>query len=180
MSYRSVQSFILSGLSGAGKTTAKEYLAARGYETISVGDVVQKQYDKEATESVAEFVRRKHECEGLACFTKSAIATLERRVTEQTDGVVIEGVHSASAVRCVREAFGWTPIVWIDAPQRLRLQRVRRRSEDTLDHIELLQRDLRELNSGLSELTPPFGCDYVLNNDSSLAAFKTELAATLQ
>ena len=174
-----MKSFVLSGLSGAGKTTAKEYLAARSYETISVGDVVQNQYDKEANESIAEFIRQKHEYKGLACFTKSAIATLNRRVTEQTDGVVVEGVHSASAVRCVREAFGWTPIVWIDAPQRLRLRRVRQRSGDTLDHADLLQRDLRELNSGLSELAPPFGCDYVLNNDSSLAAFKAELAAIL-
>lgn len=101
-------------------------------------------------------------------------------MTEQTDGVVVEDVHSPSAVRYVREAFGWTPIVWIDAPQRLRLQRVRQRSEDTLDDADLLQRNLRELNSGLSELAPPFGCDYVLNNDSSLAGFKTESAAILK
>jgi len=178
-----VQSYIISGLSGSGETTAKEYAKRLGYETVSVGDTVRQAYhDQHWSESVGEFVQRIHEERGRAAFVQEAITELDQRLARHDDapaGVVIEGIQSNTSVKAVRDRFGPTPVVWIQAPLSLRLRRCRRRDESHTS-AGLLYRDLRELNSGMADLAAPLGHDYHVLNDGLHRTFKRRLAAVFE
>ena len=178
-----VRSFVISGLSGSGKTTAGEYAKRWGYDTVSVGDTVRQAYDEQdRDESVDEFVLRIHEESGRTAFVQEALTELDQRLVRRDDaptGVVVEGVHSKTAVEAVRDRFGPTPVVWVRTPLPLRLQRCRRRDEGHTS-ADLLCRDLRELNSGMSDLAAPFGHDYHVLNDGLRQAFEERLAAIFE
>lgn len=154
------------------------YAERLGYATVSLGEVVrQARQDRGHDDSTAEFVLRTHETAGRAQFAREAVADLKQQLAdcdEPPAGVVVEGVQSRASVRSVQKAFGQTSVVWILAPQSLRLQRLRHR-EDGYTSQNLFQRDLRELNSGLSELASPLGHDYSVCNDGSLRQFKQRL-----
>jgi cytidylate kinase len=177
-----VRSYVLSGLSGSGKTTARDHAERLGYLAVSVGDVVRRRY--EATDPdvpVGEFVLRIHERESRAAFARDAVAALERRVTDRErppTGVVAEGVHSPAAVGVVRRRFGPTPVVWIRASPSRRLDRCRHR-DGNRSAAELLRRDLRELNSGLAALAAPTGHAHRVDNDGSRAQFRRRLELIL-
>jgi len=101
--------YAISGLSGAGKTTAREHVDRIGYETVSVGATVRRAYEKRGrAEPIGEFVLRVHEADGRAQFAREAVATLaERRSSrsEPSEGIVVGGVHSPASVRTVRKTF---------------------------------------------------------------------------
>ena len=172
--------YAISGLSGAGKTTAREHADRIGYETVSIGATVRQAYEERGrAESIGEFVLRVHEADGRAQFTREAVATLaERRSSrsERSEGIVVEGVHSPASVRTVREAFGTVQVVWIHAPLTDRLGRLRQR-EPECRPSDVLTRDLRELNSGLAELAAPLGHDYCLSNGGTRDEFERRLEA---
>ena len=172
--------YTLSGLSGSGKTTAKAYADRLGYETVSVGATVRRAYrERGRAESIGEFVLRVHETDGRAQFTREAVTTLADRVSdraESPEGIVVEGVHSPASVRTVRDEFGTGRVVWVHAPLAARLERLEQR-ESTCRPSGLLNRDLRELNSGLAELAAPFGHDYYLSNGGTREEFERQLDA---
>jgi cytidylate kinase len=178
-----VRSYVISGLSGSGKTTAGEYAERLGYDTVSVGETVRQAYDERShSESVGEFVLRTHERNGRAAFVREALAELDQRPVRRNDataGVVVEGVHNMTSVRAVRDRFGLTPVVWIRTPLSLRFRRCRQR-EERHTPVGLLDRDLRELNSGMSDLAAPFGHDYHVLNDGSRQVLEERLAAILE
>lgn len=172
--------YAISGLSGSGKTTAKEHADRIGYETVSIGATVRRAYkERGRAESIGEFVLRVHEADGRAQFAREAIAAL----TEDRSGrsgplerVVVEGVHSPASVRTVRETFGTVQVVWIHAPFTARLGRLDQREPDCRP-LDVLTRDLRELNSGLAELAAPLGHDYCLLNGGTRGEFEQRLEA---
>lgn len=178
-----MRSYIVAGLPGAGKTTAKRYAERAGYATASLGETVRRAYDDRGRdESIAEFVLRTHETAGRAAFAREAIADLEPRLAgrhDQLRGVVVEGAHSMASVRTVRRRFGRTSVVWIQAPVSLRLRRLRQR-ENGVTEGDLLQRDLRELNSGLSGLAAPSGHEYHVRNDGSRRALEQRLGTVFE
>lgn len=174
-----VRSYIVTGLSGSGKTTARRYAERCGYATVSLGDVVRRAYeDRGGDESTAAFVLRTHETAGRAQFAREAVATLDERLAgdDTPTGVVVEGVHSTAAASVVRERFGDTPIVWIQAPQSLRLRRLCRRDNGHSTRA-LFRRDLRELDSGLADIASPLGHDRHVRNDHTQETFERRLDA---
>ena len=175
-----MRSYIISGLSGSGKTTAAEYTTQLGYDTVSVGELVRREYNKQnPNESIGNFVLRRHEKDGRTVFVREALAEFDEQVADRDDtsaGVVIEGVHSYASAAAVRERFGETPVVWLQAPFSLRVQRCQQRNKrDTSE--ELFYRDLRELNAGMSTLAQPFGHEYHISNDRSPQALEERLDA---
>lgn len=74
-----MRSYIISELSGSGKTTAREHAERRGYLAASVGDVVRRRYKAaDPGVSVDEFVLQVHAAEGRAAFARAAVAQLKR------------------------------------------------------------------------------------------------------
>lgn len=178
-----MRSYIISGLSASGKTTAKEYAKRLGYETVSVGDTVRQAYDSQVRdESVAEFVGRIHEENGRAAFVRRTLTELDQRLARRDDapaGVVIEGIQSNQSVEAVDDRFGSTPVVWIQTPLSLRLRRCRRR-DDSHTSADLMCRDLRELNSGMSDLASPLGHEYHVVNDGLYRVFEERLSGIFE
>jgi dephospho-CoA kinase len=173
-----VRSFIIAGLPGAGKTTAKQYAEQLGYTGVSLGETVREAYEIcGREESIAEFVLRTHETNGRAAFARQGVTTLKRHVANrdgEPSGVVVEGVHSPASVSTIREMLGETSVVWIVTPGSVRLERLRQR-EDGYATVDLLRRDLRELNSGMAELAAPLGHDCCVRNGGSRRSFERRL-----
>lgn len=178
-----MRSYIVAGLPGAGKTTAKQHAERLGYIAVSLGETVRREYrSRDRDESTAEFVLQTHEAVGRAEYAREGVAELERRLADRDDepsGVVVEGVHSQASVQTIRKRLGETSVVWVLTPQLVRLRRLRQR-EDGYTSADLLQRDLRELNSGLADLAAPLGHDYCVRNNGSRSSFERRLDAVFQ
>ncbi len=178
-----MRSYIISGLSCTGKTTARDHAERLGYLTASVGDVVRRAHaEADPDVPVAEFVLRVHERDGRAAFVREAVAELERRLSRRDEspaGVVVEGVHSPASVGVVRDRFGPTPVVWLRTPPSQRLDRCRQRGRDQSPR-DLLRRDLREFDSGLAALATPCGHDVRIDNDGSCQQFERRLEAVFE
>lgn len=155
-----------------------QYTKQLGYATVSAGETVRPAFANHGrNESTAEFVLRTHRETGRAQFAREAVANLDQRLANHDHapvGVVVEKVHSTASVRTVQRRFDGASIVWIQTPLSIRLRRLRQR-EGEYTMADLLRRDLRELNSGLSNLASPLDHDYSVRNDGSREAFERRL-----
>jgi dephospho-CoA kinase len=156
-----------------------QYTEQLGYVTVSLGEIVRRAYEQRGRpdESVAEFVVRTHAGTGLEQFAREAVADLNQQLSDRTDdpsGVVVEGIHSKPSARVVKETFGATDIVFIHAALSIRLRRLRKR-DGACPEAELLNRDLRELNSGLGALTIPQEHEFYVCNNGALNEFERQL-----
>lgn len=142
----------VTGMPGAGKSTAAQGLVSLGWKRVAMGDVVREETkrrgletDAKNTGEVMQDLRRK--------FGDAAVAKLclKAVIESGADKVVVDGIRSVAEVEEFRKSAKVILVAVHASPQRrYALLKERGRSDDPLTHDMFLKRDQRELGVGIS------------------------------
>lgn len=141
----------ITGMPGAGKSTAAQALLARGWKRVVMGDVIREETqrrgltaDEKNTGEVLLDLRKRH---GPAVVAELCIKQIKETKAER---VVVDGIRSQAEVEVFRE-FANLLLVAIHASRKRRfsLLKERGRSDDPQLYETFLRRDERELEVGI-------------------------------
>jgi len=155
----------VTGMPGAGKSTATKSLVERGWPRVVMGDVIREETRKRGLEpdakNTGDVMKKLREERG-----PSAVAELcmEAVLKKGSDKVVVDGIRSMSEVEVFRKGAKVILIGIHASPERrFRLLRERGRSDDPLTREMFNARDERELEVGVSKAIAM--ADEVLSNE---------------
>ena len=166
----------VTGMPGAGKSTASEALTKLGWHRIVMGDVIRKETKRRGllpdAKNTGEVMRRLREERG-----ESAVADLclEEIRTSNSERVVIDGIRSVVEIQTFRKK---APVILVaiqaSPERRFELLKERGRSDDPISREAFAKRDERELGVGIAEAIAM--ADEVISNERSSPA---RLAASM-
>lgn len=180
MSHReNVKIIAFVGLAGSGKSSAVEYLTAKGYPKIYFGGIIYKAMAEagievtwESQQVFREDIRKK---EGKDFVVKRAIKEAHDLIGAGQHRIVLDGLYSWSEYRLLKHEFpGEMTTVAIVTPKHLRKQRMAHRPERPMTSEEVDQRDWTEIEN-LEKGGPIAIADYFIHNDKDLAHLHEEL-----
>jgi len=175
----------VSGLNGAGKGEAVRLLEARSFHVLSLSDVIREtlraQGVEETRERMIEAGRALRAAEGAGALANRLAAGLA-----PDRNYVIDSVRHPAEVEVLRSRADRFKLLWVDAVDTVRLQRIRARgrSGDPETLAELREVENRELGSAdpaaqqllaVRELA-----DLVLTNDGSIEDLRQKIQEGLQ
>jgi dCMP deaminase len=175
----------LSGLNGAGKGEVVRFLEARSFSAYSLSDVIR---DELRARGVAETRERMIEA-GTEIRARSGPGGLALRLVERIakdQNAVIDSIRHPAEVEVLRGRSPAFRLIWVDAPEALRLERLRarKRGGDPVTLEELRRLESRELGSddpaaqqllAVRELA-----DFRIANDGELAALHARIQEVLE
>jgi len=143
----------ITGMPGAGKSTAAQALAKAGWKRVVMGDVIRAEtkrrgleLDAKGTGKVMRLLRKER--------GESAVADLCLETISKTgaDRVVVDGIRSLAEVDAFRNKAA-VLLVAVDASpsRRFELLKERGRRDDPMTKGMFQERDLRELGVGIGE-----------------------------
>ena len=164
----------ITGMPGAGKSTAAKALVARGWTRVVMGDVIRAETKRRGLEpdarNTGEVMKSLRKELGEAAVAELCMTRVRRL---KADRVVIDGVRSMSEVEVFRKSADVLLVaVHASRERRYALLRERGRSDDPLS-LEMFQaRDRRELSVGIAE--PIALADEVVSNEHASPAKLTK------
>lgn len=142
----------ITGMPGAGKSTAAQALVSKGWKRVVMGDVIREETrrrglvaDEKNTGEVMRDLRRQH--------GEAAVAELCMKMVEgmEAERVVVDGIRSMGEVEVFRgSAEVFLLAVHASRKRRFALLKERGRSDDPQLYESFLKRDDRELEVGIS------------------------------
>ena len=143
----------ITGMPGAGKSTAAEALVKRGWQRVVMGDVVREETrrrglpeDAKHTGEVMRDLRRQH---GEAAVAELCLKSMRKSGAEK---VVVDGIRSVAEVEAFRKAADVLVIsVQASPPRRFSFLRGRARSDDPESYEMFQKRDEREIGVGIGK-----------------------------
>lgn len=157
----------ITGMPGAGKSTAAEALVASGWKRVVMGDAVREETkrrglvaDEANTGEVMRDLRRQH---GEAAVAELSLKSMQESRAER---LVVDGIRSMAEVETFRKS-ATVLLVAIHGsrPRRFALLKERGRSDDPLSYEMFLRRDERELEIGIGKAIAL--ADEVISNEHS-------------
>lgn len=170
------------GLPGSGKGEAAAVAREVGIPVVTMGDVIRQECrDRglDPAEHHGEIATALREENGLDAIAARSLPMIRERLDE-SEAVLVDGLRSMHEVERFREAFGDEfVVVSIEAPFEVRVDRLGDRDRDDSDSdVEALEaREERELGFGMGEVMDD--ADVVVDNTSSLEAFRSRIRALL-
>jgi len=175
----------VSGLNGSGKGALLAELRARGYEILSLSDVVRDQLTKEGLDETRErmieagnALRRAHGPGALA-------QTLVRRLNPESN-YGIDSIRHPAEVEALAAMSSDFRLIWVEAAARIRLERIidRGRPGDPttlseLARLEGLERGGRDGSTQQLDAVRELA-DFVVTNEAGLGEIAVALDAVLQ
>jgi dephospho-CoA kinase len=157
----------ITGMPGAGKSTAAQGLVARGWKRVVMGDVIREETkrrglvaDEKNTGDVMRELRKERGEAAVAELCLEAIRGLK------TDTVVVDGIRSMAEVEVFRRSADVLLIaIHASRKRRFALLKERGRSDDPQLYESFLRRDERELEVGISRAIAL--ADEVVSNEHS-------------
>lgn len=176
---------LFSGLPGAGKTEAAQYLAdVLGGTHIEAGQLIRDEYNSrhgevESSEDLGEFAAQLREERGPGFFGDMMARRVRNREPDIEYPLLVDSFRNENGVRAARDFLTTSELLWIDTPRMVRLHRLQERGrddEDTFNVIDLMQRDSHEFSElGVQTLMAGDEIDQVVPNGSDLHAFHASL-----
>ncbi|MEK6934324.1 MAG: AAA family ATPase [Nanoarchaeota archaeon] len=183
----------LTGTMGSGKGTFSKYLKQKGFNYITISDLVREEarnkdlaIKREVLQNLGNLMREKH---GNGYWAKKAIG----RINEK-ENWIIDGIRNTGEVEEIKKLQS-SVLIGIDAPEDLRLRRLEKRnklkdegreaSEDPKDkfgliQIELRDRGFKEPTHGQQVLKCLDQADHKIINDSTLEEFYIKIEEILK
>jgi dCMP deaminase len=175
----------LSGLNGAGKGEVVRFLEARSFQAYSLSDVIREEL---AGRGVKETRERMIEA-GTAIRARSGPGGLALRLVEKLlpdVNAVVDSIRHPAEVEVLRSRSASFRLIWVDAPEALRFERLRarKRGGDPATLEELRRLEGLELGSddpaaqqlrAVRELA-----DFVVVNDGDLTALHARIQDLLE
>jgi dephospho-CoA kinase len=164
------------GMPGSGKSAAAEALREMGIPVVVMGDVVREETQRRGLEPTPQNVGRVM----LSVRKEGGSAVVAKRCVPRIEAsrgslVVVEGIRSIDEVNEFRKNFNNFILLAIHSSPETRFERLyhRRRSDDPSSWKTFLERDLRELEVGIS--WPIALADHVLVNEGALSDLRAEI-----
>ncbi len=138
----------VSGLYGAGKGEVVAFFRARGFAAYSLSDVVREELTRlglpETRERMIETGSRLRSEEGVAALARRLSSRLQ-----PDRNYVIDSVRHPAEIALLREREDEFLLLWVEAPESIRLERILRRERpgDPTSLDELRQLESREMGS---------------------------------
>lgn len=159
---------LITGMAGSGKTTFAHFFQERGFNVLTMGDVIRRlaeergmSLDSASLGKLAEEVRRE---EGEGVVAEQCLKIIKK---EEYSRVVIDGIRSLDEVEVFRRDYS-SKLIAIHASPGTRFKRlsVRGRSDDADQEKIMIERDLRELSFGVGSAIAM--ADYMIINEGSI------------
>jgi dephospho-CoA kinase len=143
----------VTGMPGAGKSTAAQALVQKGWKRVVMGDVIRKEAkrrslepDSKNTGDVMRLLRKEH---GEAAVADLCLKEIEKMGAKK---VVVDGIRSMAEVAEFRKKAEVLLVAVHASPtRRFELLKERGRKDDPLTHEMFVERDRRELGVGIAE-----------------------------
>jgi dephospho-CoA kinase len=198
--------FGVTGLPGSGKSIISRLAAKEGIYTVSMGDVIRKEAEKcKCTPGEAAVNLRKRYGNNIVAdrciqeiFNQSRNRNNNRHMVKkihksnkkyqapqkykkiEQDVYIIEGIRSPYEVQYFRKRFKNFKIIAIHANPQERFNRLirRKRSDDSTEFKDFMERDNRELKFGIGNVIAE--ADYMLINEGPIQKFKNSVRVLMQ
>lgn len=183
MKERDVKIVAFVGLAGAGKSSAVEYVSAKGYPKIYFGGIIYQAMDeagiKITPESQQVFREEIREREGKDFVVKRVISQVHDLIESGQKRILLDGLYTWTEYRLLKHEFpGELSVIAIVAPRRLRHRRLAQRPERPFTGREATERDWSEIEN-LEKGGPIAIADYFVANDGSLDVLHEQIDSAL-
>ena len=175
----------IAGLYASGKGEAVDYLVARSFAAFSLSDVIREELarrgEREGRERMIELGTALRAAEGPGALARRLLPKLQR-----DRNTVIDSIRHPGEVEVLRSAAEQFRLIWIDAGEGVRFERIcsRGRSGDPASLVELRRLEGRELGSddpaAQQLLAVRALADYVIANDTTLVELHEQLQRLLR
>jgi dephospho-CoA kinase len=177
---KSVTIVAVTGMPGAGKSTAVKGLVALGWKRVVMGDVVRQEtkrrgldVDAKNTGEVMQDIRRR---DGDAAVAKLCLKAVEESGARR---VIVDGIRSMAEVEEFRKTAKVVLVAVHASPhRRYALLRERGRGDDPLTYGMFLERDHRELGVGIGTAIA-LADEFISNERSTPEALSKQMAETV-
>ncbi len=143
----------ITGMPGAGKSTAAQALVVKGWKRVVMGDVIREETKRRGLEpdskNTGEVMKQLRDARGDAAVAELCLEAIR---TTGSDQVVVDGIRSMSEVETFRKSAD-VILIGVHASQRRRfaLLKERGRRDDPLSYEMFLKREERELGVGIGD-----------------------------
>ncbi|MDQ3807246.1 MAG: AAA family ATPase [Thermoproteota archaeon] len=164
----------LTGMPGAGKSSVASFLKEKGFEVVTMGDVVREEAKRQGLEptdtNLGKMMLKLRNDLGPGAVGHIVLEKLAR--DGGSSNVVIDGIRSIAEVEILKKA-GHVRILAIHASQYTRFKHLkeRGRGDAPSNDNEFVGRDRRELSVGVSEAIA-LANEMISNNDLTLEQLK--------
>lgn len=171
------------GLTGSGKSSAVEYLTAKGYPKVYFGGIVLDAMTKEGIEHTQEnekpFREALREREGKDFVVKRIIGQIHDLINAGQHRIVADGIYTWTEYKAMKREFpGELTVVAVVAPKHLRHHRLTQRPIRPLTDIEANERDWAEIEN-LEKGGPIAIADHYIINNGNLDHFHEQIDTEL-
>ena len=175
-----------SGKSSSGKSTAIEYLTARGIPKVYFGGVIYKAMEEagiprtEDGESEKKFREEIRQKEGKDFVVLRAIQEAKNLIAAGQKRIVLDGVYSWTEYKILRKEWPTEmTVVAITVPKALRRKRLAERPDRPFDAQAAAERDRSEIEN-LEKGGPIAIADYYVDNSGTIPEFHENFAKVMR
>lgn len=184
MKQRDVKIVAFVGLAGAGKSSAVEHVAAKGYPKIYFGGVIYQAMNEAGIEITPEsqqkFREEIRQREGKDFVVKRVIQQANDLIVSGQKRILFDGLYTWTEYRILKHEFpGELSVVAIVAPRSLRHRRLAVRPERPFTAKESTERDWSEIEN-LEKGGPIAIADHYIMNNGDLDSFHRQVDAVLK
>jgi dephospho-CoA kinase len=164
----------LTGMPGAGKSSVASFLKEKGFEVVTMGDVVREEAKKQGLEptdiNLGKMMLKLRQDLGPGAVGHIVLQKLAR--DGSSSNVVIDGIRSIAEVEVLKKV-GHVRLLAIHASQNTRFKHLKERGrvDAPSNGNEFAGRDKRELSVGVSEAIA-LANEVISNNDLTLEQLK--------
>lgn len=174
----------VSGLNGAGKSEVVRFLAERSFIALSLSDVLreelQKRGESESREKMIELGRELRRQEGPDVLARRALARMRA-----DRNYVVDSIRHPAEVSALKSGGRRFFLVWVDAPDDVRWQRLRERQrpgdpQDDATRLRLEEKERSSSDEAAQQLDRVReAADEVVHNVGSLASLHDAVRSIL-
>ena len=167
------------GLTGSGKSSAVEYVTAKGLPKVYFSGIVLDEVQRrglEITQENEQPIREElRETEGKDFIVKRIISQIHDLIEAGQDRIVADGLYTWTEYKVLKREFpGELTVVAVVTPKHLRKQRMAKRPLRPLTSDQVDQRDWAEIEN-IEKGGPIAVADYFIHNDGGVEKLHTQI-----